>query len=70
MVLVFNQHAGNWPKHRPLCVHAEGKTTAAILLIAELLSRPVHICHVARKEEVSMFVFNYVDNRDYSCVNF
>lgn len=47
------QHVANWPEHRPLCVHAEGKITAAILLIAELSKRPVHICHVARKEEVN-----------------
>ena len=32
--------------------HAEGRTTAAILLLAELADRPVHIAHVARKEEV------------------
>ena len=32
--------------------HAEGRTTAAILLLAELAERPVHIAHVARKEEV------------------
>ena len=32
--------------------HAEGRTTAAILLLAELAERPVHIAHVARKVEV------------------
>ena len=36
----------------PIVVHAEGQTTAAILLFAELFQRSVHICHVARKEEV------------------
>ena len=46
------QHVVSWPKDRPLCVHAEGKTTAAILLLAELSKRPIHVCHVARKEEV------------------
>ena len=49
------QHVANWPKDRPLCAHAEGKTTAAIILLADLVKRPVHICHVARKEEVSMY---------------
>ena len=38
----------------PLCCHAEGQTTAAVLLLAELYQRPVHICHVARKEEVGV----------------
>ena len=37
----------------PICCHAEGRTTAAVLLVAQLYQRPVHICHVARKEEVS-----------------
>ena len=46
------QHVANWPKTHPLCVHAEGITAAAILLVAELHKRPIHICHVARREEV------------------
>ena len=39
---------------RPLCVHAERSTTAAIMLLAELHKRPLHICHVARREEVCL----------------
>ena len=35
-----------------MCVHAEEKTTAAVLLLAELYKKRVHVCHVARKEEV------------------
>ena len=46
------QHFENWPKHLPLCAHAEGPHTAAVILLADLYKRPVHICHVARKEEV------------------
>ena len=37
----------------PIVCHAEGRTTAAVLLVAQLYQRPVHIAHVARKEEVS-----------------
>ena len=54
MFLILLQHVSNWPKSRPLCVHAESKTTAAIILLAELHKRPVHVCHVARREEVWM----------------
>lgn len=36
----------------PVCVHAEGQTTAAVLMTAHLASQPIHVCHVARKEEV------------------
>ncbi|CAH0554904.1 unnamed protein product [Brassicogethes aeneus] len=49
---VWGKHLANWPKKAPLCVHAESQTTAAIILLASLHNRPVHICHVARKEEI------------------
>lgn len=49
---VWSKHLTNWPKKAPLCVHAESQTTAAILLLANLHNRPIHICHVARKEEI------------------
>uniref|UniRef100_A0A1Y1K525 Multifunctional protein CAD n=2 Tax=Photinus pyralis TaxID=7054 RepID=A0A1Y1K525_PHOPY len=51
---VWSKHLVNWPKKSPLCVHAEGQTTAAILLLANLHNRPVHVCHVARKEEIQV----------------
>lgn len=35
-------------------MHAEGQTTAAVLLLANLHKRPVHVCHVARKEEIEI----------------
>lgn len=49
---IWEKHLSNWPKRAPLCVHAEKESTAAIILMAHLLDRPVHICHVARKEEI------------------
>ncbi|KAL1498243.1 hypothetical protein ABEB36_009074 [Hypothenemus hampei] len=48
----WNKHLNSWPRKAPLCVHAESQTTAAIILMASLINRPVHICHVARKEEI------------------
>lgn len=51
---VWSKHLTNWPKKAPLCVHAEGQTTAAILLLANLHNRPIHVCHVARKEEIQI----------------
>ncbi|CAI8057001.1 CAD protein [Geodia barretti] len=48
------KHFEKWPSSRPLCVHAEGETMAAVLLLADLYKRPVHVCHVARKEEISV----------------
>lgn len=49
---VWEKHLLHWPKRAPLCVHAEKQATAAIILLASLIDRPVHICHVARKEEI------------------
>lgn len=49
---VWTKHLVNWPKRAPLCVHAERQTTAAIILLGSIQNRPVHICHVARKEEI------------------
>lgn len=49
---IWSKHLANWPKRAPLCVHAESQTTAAIILLASLQNRPIHICHVARKEEI------------------
>ncbi|KAF7990426.1 hypothetical protein HCN44_000231 [Aphidius gifuensis] len=48
------EHFENWPTKYPLCVHAEGQTTAAVLLLASLHNRPVHVCHVARKDEINI----------------
>ena len=33
-------------------MHAEGRSTAAAILLASLQDRPLHVCHVARREEI------------------
>jgi carbamoyl-phosphate synthase/aspartate carbamoyltransferase/dihydroorotase len=45
-------HFFTWPFTSPLAVHAEGKTLAAAVLLASMYSRPVHLCHVSRREEI------------------
>ena len=47
-------HFEQWPASAPLCVHAEGRSTAAAILLASLYDRPVHVCHVARREEIEV----------------
>ena len=32
-------HFENWPKNAPICAHAEGRTTAALILLASLYDR-------------------------------
>lgn len=49
---IWQKHLQNWPKKIPICAHAEREKTGAIILLASLLDRPIHICHVARKEEI------------------
>lgn len=45
-------HIAGWPANRPLAVHAEGKNLPAVMLIAHLYDRPIHICHVSREAEI------------------
>lgn len=33
-------------------MHAESRTVAAVLMMAHLAGRPIHVCHVARREEI------------------
>src|SRR3990172_4526846 len=42
----------SWPRPAPLAVHAEGRTLAAAILFASLHNRPIHLCHVSRREEI------------------
>ena len=49
---LWQQHLKNWPVDYPIAVHAERRSLAAILFLSVLYNKPVHICHVARKEEI------------------
>jgi carbamoyl-phosphate synthase/aspartate carbamoyltransferase/dihydroorotase len=50
----LQQHFANWPRERPILAHAEGRTVAAVLFMADLYDRSVHICHVSRREEIEL----------------
>ncbi len=45
-------HFEKWPQNRPIVAHAEGRTLAAIILMAELFKRHVHLAHVSKAEEI------------------
>uniref|UniRef100_A0A8C8T6J9 Multifunctional protein CAD n=1 Tax=Peromyscus maniculatus bairdii TaxID=230844 RepID=A0A8C8T6J9_PERMB len=51
-VAQWMEHFETWPSHLPIVAHAERQSVAAVLMVAQLTQRPVHICHVARKEEI------------------
>lgn len=45
-------HFIHWPREYPIAVHAEGRTLAAAILMSTIYDRPVHLCHVSRREEI------------------
>jgi len=51
---IWMQHFEHWPADRPIVAHAEGTNIPALIFVASLFNRPVHICHVARRSEIEM----------------
>ncbi|MBU1660295.1 MAG: amidohydrolase family protein, partial [Chloroflexi bacterium] len=49
---LWMRHFAHWPRSRPIAAHAEGRTLAAVILMAQLYDRSVHLCHVSRREEI------------------
>ncbi|XP_055844101.1 CAD protein [Episyrphus balteatus] len=49
---VWEKHLQSWPKRCPIVCHAEKQTMAAVILLAHMMDRCIHICHIARKEEI------------------
>lgn len=49
---LWMQHFQHWPKHLPIVAHSENRTMAAIILLAAIYERPVHIAHVSLREEI------------------
>jgi len=47
-------HFESWPHDLPIVAHAEGKNVAAIILLAKLFNRSVHIAHLAKAEEIAI----------------
>jgi dihydroorotase-like cyclic amidohydrolase len=45
-------HFRAWPQGRPIVAHAEGRTLAAAILMAALYDRPLHLAHVATREDI------------------
>ena len=49
---LWMRHMASWPAQLPVSVHAESRTMAAAILAASFYDRPIHICHVSRREEI------------------
>lgn len=51
MTLWLN-HMEQWPEDRVIVAHAEGRTLAAVILMAQILDRSIHLAHVSKAEEI------------------
>jgi carbamoyl-phosphate synthase/aspartate carbamoyltransferase/dihydroorotase len=49
---LWQQHFHNWPREFPIVAHSESRSMAAVILVAAIYDRPVHIAHISLKEEV------------------
>lgn len=49
---LWMEHFSGWPVDKPIVAHAEGRSMAAIILLAVLYDRPIHIAHVSLREEI------------------
>ena len=47
-------HFAAWPAGSPVVAHAEGRSLAAVLLVAALYDRPLHVAHVSLAEEIAL----------------
>jgi carbamoyl-phosphate synthase/aspartate carbamoyltransferase/dihydroorotase len=45
-------HFARWPLQMPIVAHAESRTLAAVILMAALYDRSVHLAHVSLREEI------------------
>jgi carbamoyl-phosphate synthase/aspartate carbamoyltransferase/dihydroorotase len=49
---LWQQHFHTWPKDLPIVAHSESRSMAAVILMAAIYDRPVHIAHISLKEEI------------------
>ena len=49
---IWRVHFQAWPANRPLVAHAEGRTLAAAILMSAITDRPLHLAHVATREDI------------------
>jgi carbamoyl-phosphate synthase/aspartate carbamoyltransferase/dihydroorotase len=49
---LWMEHFRRWPQDSPFVAHAESRTLAAVILMAAIFDRPVHLAHVSLAEEI------------------
>jgi carbamoyl-phosphate synthase/aspartate carbamoyltransferase/dihydroorotase len=53
---LLEQHIAGWPTLRPIVTHSEGDVLAQVLEIARRHAKPLHVAHVATREEIELIV--------------
>ena len=51
---LWMEHFSHWPPRSPIVAHAEGRSMAAVILMAALIDRPVHLAHVSTRQEITL----------------
>ena len=49
---LWMDHFAGWHSPYPIAAHAEGRSLAAVILMAAIYDRHVHLCHVSTREEI------------------
>lgn len=53
---LLEQHIAGWPTSRPIVTHSEGDVLPLVLELARRYSKPLHVAHVATREEIELIV--------------
>jgi carbamoyl-phosphate synthase/aspartate carbamoyltransferase/dihydroorotase len=49
---LWMEHFRRWPSNLPIVAHAEARSMAAVILMASIYDRPIHIAHVSLRQEI------------------
>ncbi len=49
---LWMEHFKRWPTNLPIVAHAEGRSLAAVILMAAIFNRPLHLAHVSMRQEI------------------
>lgn len=64
---VWIQHMQEWDSDRPICVHAEGQTLAAVLYAQSVTNKRVHVCHVSTAADIELIKMAKAAGRTVTC---
>ncbi len=57
----------DWPRHKMIAMHAEKQSVAIGIGLAAIFKRPVHFCHISRKEEIILIYYAKKQGLQVTC---